>query len=142
MAKHEHTGKTVTCVLCDKPVSKRQSLAFLEGRACRDHEEVIKTLEDAKESQRMDIVMQDVDDRLRALSLASGVRVYHRIHGTPVEILLGQVQREYGSDMRKEVELEIHKMGGTVLSREEMMASILTFVNLKAKKNKLEEKPA
>jgi len=34
--------KTITCCICGKEITKRKSLAFSDGRACRDHAEVIE----------------------------------------------------------------------------------------------------
>jgi len=34
--------KTVTCCICGKEITKRKSLAFSDGRACRDHKEVVE----------------------------------------------------------------------------------------------------
>lgn len=34
--------KTINCIICNKEVSNRKSLAFGKGRACREHKEVIQ----------------------------------------------------------------------------------------------------
>lgn len=38
----------MNCNICGKEVTKRKSLAFKDGRACRDHEEIIKIQEEQK----------------------------------------------------------------------------------------------
>lgn len=38
-----------TCVICGEVVSKRKSLAWEDGRACRDHDEILKSQQKAAE---------------------------------------------------------------------------------------------
>jgi len=41
--------KTVTCVICGEQVTKRKSLQYKSGRACREHKEVINDIAEKKE---------------------------------------------------------------------------------------------
>lgn len=44
--------KTVTCAICGEQVSKRKSLAYKDGRACRVHDEVEQDQKDKKFQSR------------------------------------------------------------------------------------------
>lgn len=41
--------KTVTCVICGEQITKRKSLQYKSGRACREHKEVINDIANKKE---------------------------------------------------------------------------------------------
>lgn len=51
--------KTVTCVICGEQVTKRQSLAHGDGRACRTHEEVVRLKETDKLRKNLETIFEN-----------------------------------------------------------------------------------
>ena len=61
--------KTFNCEICGKEVSKRQSLAYKDGRACRHHEDVLAESQDRIEAERakkLDEIRQEQQKKERA----------------------------------------------------------------------------
>ena len=98
-----------TCVICQKTVSKRQSLAFGNGRACREHEEVIKAVSDKKEVEKW----KNIDSKMRVMNAVSYYRVYHT-QGIPLVVLDHQI----GKNLDKQ---------GYTMSSEEIQSCLMHY---------------
>ena len=110
-----------TCVICQKTVSKRQSLAFGNGRACREHEEVIKAVSDKKEVEKW----KNIDSKMRVMNAVSYYRVYHT-QGIPLVVLDHQIGKNLSQQEYKDVYKELDKQGYT-MSSEEIQSCLMHY---------------
>lgn len=53
--------KTFTCVICGEQVSKRKSLAYQGGRACRKHEEVVNNINNDKAEKEIQSLIASIE---------------------------------------------------------------------------------
>jgi len=122
--------KEVTCIVCGNVVSKRKSLAFGEGRACREHEEVVQMIEGKAQEELDKKLMASADEMMRVITLTSFVRVTHSLHGVPLVVLLAKVRQTYGKDVEKKVMDSIEEQGGATIDPIDMAASLMAYGNL------------
>lgn len=90
--------KTCQCALCGKTVSRRSTLSLEnigggEGRACREHEEVINLLSSKEKQQKWEKESREAIQILQAFSLAAAVRAMHTFQGIPPEVIYFRVKR-------------------------------------------------
>jgi len=107
--------KTVECVICKEEVTKRKTLVYKDGRACREHQEVQDAVLEQKLKEEQDIMWAKADQAMRRISAVSFIRCYHTFRGVPVMLLMSRVRK----DDREWVADKIEEMGGPIMSGEE-----------------------
>lgn len=118
--------KTITCCICGKEISKRKSLQFRDGRACRDHQEVIEVVEKNKKELEDIETIRKVNETMQVLALTCQVRLL--IHcGGPAAFLLQRVESVFGSSVATKVRHEVKQRGP--LTDEEIERSLLTYMH-------------
>jgi len=131
------SSKTFTCVICGEEVSKRKSLSFKDGRACRHHEELQKALKEAEEEK----LWKKAEENMRVISMAACVRSLHTLRGYPVELCYMRVREQMGKDMADKVRAAVEEQGGPKISQKEMQESIAAWGSLMVRVNK-DERPS
>ena len=127
--------KTVVCVICKEQVTKRQSLAYGGGRACRHHPEVEKMVKDAAE----DKLWARAEENLKVISLAACIRSMHTVRGYPVEMAYMRIRKEMGVKMADKVKTAVEEQGGPKMSQQEIEQSIATWAHLVMSVNRNEK---
>ena len=125
--------KTIVCELCGKEVTKRKSLSLKEiglgdGRACRDHTEVVEAVERMQEAQRQRKVSQEAHEIMQVISIASCVRVYSTVRGMDPEYIYYKLKMQ-GVPKRviDKAKEEVSKQGGPKMSSDEMLTSMIAY---------------
>jgi len=118
--------KEIECVICNKQVTKRKSLAYENGRACRDHKEVLGMVAD----QIKEDDWKKIDEKMNLICAVSMVRVMHSVRNVPVSMLMNQISIKKGREFTRKVEEEIERQGGPKLSVTDMMTSMLSYSHL------------
>ena len=118
-------AETIICNICKKEVSKRKSLNFHGGRACRDHEEVIKMVEE----QKMHECTKKAIRIMKKINAVSFVRAFHTLRGVPVCILLEHVRRKCNNEEYKAIVAELDKRGYE-MSDDEILTSMVMYGDL------------
>lgn len=135
--------KTFTCVICNQEVSKRKSLAFSDGRACRDHEEVKEMVRMAEEQAKMEKIDRDINEKMAVIMLTEQIRVFHTVKGMPIWLLLERAERMLrNSDMDLKVLDQIKealKERGEKISRDEMEQAMMSWMLLQSEATKNRE---
>jgi len=126
--------KTFTCVVCNNEVSKRKSLAFSDGRACRDHEEVQEMVRQVEEQAEMEKIDRNINEKMAVIMLTEQIRVFHTMKGIPVWFLLERAERmirNSGWDLKvlDQIKEEL-KERGEKISMDEMQQSIMAWAHL------------
>ena len=93
-------GKVVSCIICGDEVSKRKSLAFGEGRACRSHQEVIDMVEAKEEEFRSEQLNKQITVSMMALHIIA----MHDVTGIPYSILLSRISKEARAQVEARIE--------------------------------------
>lgn len=126
--------KMVTCCICKHEVSKRKSLAWGEGRACREHKEVQDMVREKAMEQEQHTIMAEMNDAMRYMMAVSFVRVYHTMLGIPVSILMMRVPKDIKAKVRKEVEKR-----GAIVSDDEFLQSMFLYGGMRARAKRAAE---
>lgn len=121
--------KEIICNICGETVTKRKSLAFKDGRACREHQEVV----DMVKSRIREEDMKKIDEKMSLISAVSMVRVLHTVRGIPVTPLLWQIRDKKGIEFYRKVVDEIDRLGAKIPVGE-LMGDMLAYGNLFLKK--------
>lgn len=131
--------KVFTCVICNKQVSRRKSfdlqgLNGKEGRACRDHPEVIemvrKKLDEAEMLKRIEEEMKKGERILRVIAASAYIRVTHTVHGVDPDIIYSNFRRSgMPDDMIEEVKAQVENSGGPLMSIDELLNSMAAFMS-------------
>lgn len=124
-------SKEVVCVICGKSVSRRKSLAYKEGRACRDHQEVVDATREAEFSS----MNAKASSKLRVISGAAMVDVLHSVRGVPMEVGMALLPRDLTKEERREIRRGLNEHGG-MLSSDEATSSLLAYGELKKRASK------
>ncbi len=126
--------KTCKCALCGQTVTKRSTLSLEElgggdGRACREHEEVINLVTMHEQKQADDKLLRAAMNTLRAMSLAAIVRGMYTFEGVPPEFIY---QRVKASGLPQEVIDKARKMvadqGGPLMTEKDIETLAITTV--------------
>ena len=142
--------KTTTCEVCGEQVSKRQSLAYKTGRACRDHDEVVafiaeiaqkkadaaesvKKVEDRLKDKDKEKVNKEVHEIMTLISLTSWVQVQHSMYGHSPEAIYSHMELFRGKELTDKVRAEVEKQGGPYIDPTELIASALAVKDLMKK---------
>lgn len=129
-------AKTVVCNICGDEVSKRKSLAFGDGRACRQHDEVVQALEEQKrklqeqralqnykeEGKRLD---REIHENMQMIALGAYIRVQHSVHGIPVDRLYNLLSIVHGKKKMDKVMDQLNAGGGPYTDPEELISNAL-----------------
>ena len=134
--------KTFTCVVCSNEVSKRKSLAFGKGRACRDHEEVQAAIKQAEEQAEAEKLAKNADEAWTVITMAEKVRVLHSVRGVPLSVLYGDIRqliKRAGADdcILDKIKAHVDERGA-VISAEEMQESMMSWLHLNQMANEKE----
>ncbi len=122
-------AKEVVCGICGETVSKRQSLAFADGRACRSHEEVIQMLEDKAQGELDKKLMASADEMMKIITLTSFVRCTHSLHGIPLVVLYARIRQTYGRETLNKVIAAVEEQGA-MIDYAEMAAGLMAHAEL------------
>lgn len=121
---------TTQCVFCQQTVNKRatlsvEELGLGEGRACRTHPEVQQALaafKDSKEKQKLYVA---ATASIKFIGMAAAVRVMHTFWGWPLELIYARLSaRGISKAELARVEEEVTKMGGPLMSAQDMINSL------------------
>jgi hypothetical protein len=135
----------VTCALCKKEITKRQSLMIDPyGRICRDHPEVEahkeKLAQEAAAVKAKIAADKEMDESLKRASRAMNViclveflRVLAYREGLPVELVFFAMRDRIPADAREEVFQEIQKKGQ--MTDNEVSEAIAMHLYLQSKGN-------
>ena len=138
-------AKVCTCCICGNEVSKRQTLAFADGRACREHEEVVNFVESqrqalseqrqkAKDKAEMDKVMKEINDRMRLFAIASYIQVQHSLHGHPVSRILSYLSIIHNQKVLDDAMELVNQTGGAYIDPDKLITeAVATMMVLNRK---------
>ena len=121
-------AKMVTCIVCGNEVSKRSTLLIEGGRACRDHEEV-KAWQELRQLQED---MAKVDEHLKVIALAAGVRMTHSLARTPVEELYWRIGSRWGRGLARKVREAVDGQGGPLMTAAEVTVAVAEGLRMRA----------
>jgi len=120
-------SREVVCVICGKSVSRRKSLAYKEGRACRDHQEVMDAAREAEFSSMNDKALS----KLNVISGAALVQALHSVRGVPVEACMALLPEYLTKEERREIRRELKERGVMLSSDEATLAMMATMASFK-----------
>jgi hypothetical protein len=92
------------CVICGNDVTKRKSLAYDNGRACRIHEKMINKVNEDK----LAIIAKDVESKLRILMATNSIIMAHKL-GMPLLIVMRKIFNHLSKYEQKEVKISLSK---------------------------------
>lgn len=123
-----------TCQICGREVTKRKTLSLAalgidrSGRVCRNHPEVEALLAVIDKQTKEERSWKEIGRRLRIMSSAAAIRVLCSIHGLTPEFCYLRLSLLPGitpGDVR-EVAKEVERLGGPIMSREEIRDCIFS----------------
>ena len=142
--------KMFTCALCGHEVSKRKSLAFSDGRACRDHEEVQEMIRRAEEQAKIEKIDKEkidkeMNENLMVFMYSEQIRVLHTINGLPLSFLYDRIRQfmERSNIDLKVLDLikeEVEERGAKI-SVKEIQESMMSWMVMQRHLHKPEESP-
>ena len=119
--------KKIICIICNETISKRKSLVFGKGRACRMHDEVIKMVEDNQYSREMEKLAEQAQEKMQdmftVIALSQQIRISHTFEDVPLAVMLERVRFTFGSEIRKKVMDELDK-NGTGISVDDLIMAM------------------
>lgn len=123
-------SKEIVCIICHETITKRKSLSFGKGRACRVHDEVIQMLEDNQYSREMeklaDQAKKRMDEMFTVISLSQQIRISHTFKDIPLAVMLERVRFTFGGEIRSKVMDELDK-NGLGISSEDLILALELF---------------
>lgn len=114
--------KRVICNICRREVSKRSTLAFEGGRACRDHEEVIQKIQKINEDLKL---KRGIEESILIPALVMSFRILLSA-GAPMLVLEDRLKRlrgQYGEGILRKVMGEVLNKG--LITEGEIMSAVL-----------------
>ncbi len=127
--------KTVTCVICGQEVSKRKSLAYSDGRACRDHEDVIKMVQEIKNSKaqkRLDEKIKSSSWEWTKILIVEQYRVYWSMYNQmTARVYLSSILHKLHKDERKEIRELV--ANAEPMTPDEITKSLMTYMHFHEK---------
>jgi len=127
--------KTFNCVICDQEVSKRKSLAYGDGRACRDHENVIKMVQEIKNSK----AQKRLDEKIKSSSWEWTkilIIEQYRVYWSMYNLSLARVHlRSFLHKLDKKKRDEIYELieKAEPMTQEEITKSLITYMHFHEK---------
>ena len=122
--------KEIICIICNETISKRKSLVFGKGRACRVHDEVIKMIEDHQYSREMEKIAEQAQEKMQdmftVIALSQQIRISHTFKDVPLAVMLERVRFTFGSEIKNKVMDELDK-NGLGISSEDLILALELF---------------
>jgi len=129
----------VTCEICHQEVTKRSTLSLESldlggviglGRACRSHEQVTQALAAKIEQEKLRGLITLASAGLRIMSGAASVRVLHTFFKWPEELIYFRLSARMAKKEVEQIREEVKKMGGPLMSSQEMINSVNVAASL------------
>lgn len=118
------------CTICGNMVSKRKSLVWGDGRACRTHDQVVNSIKKEHERLSQTKISDEAMRNLNLISAVSFIRSMHTIRGVPVSVLLDHVRARFRDEkLMEKIEKELKERGDTMTS-EEITSSLFSYGSL------------
>ncbi|MEN6622408.1 MAG: hypothetical protein ABFD50_12755 [Smithella sp.] len=107
--------KMVTCAICNKQVSKRQSILIESyGRICRNHPEVEQhkaKLAETAEKMRQDKKLEEAMKSLQVMTIVEQIRMTAKVTGHPLSMITTLISFRLPKDIREKVKQEVFAKG-------------------------------
>ena len=126
--------KLFSCAICGKEVSRRKSvwlkiLDGRDGRACKDHPEIIKVFRDKFNAAQMQRDMEKLNKVLRVMAGIALVRVAYTLRGIPPEVIYFDLSRSgTPGDIISEIKKGVAEKGGPIMSESEVLDSMIAYL--------------
>ena len=121
--------KMTVCAICHKEATKASTLSLKElgggeGRACRSHDEVKALVEKHRQAFDNSIAQENMEEGLAVITAVSAIRVYHTIHGMPLELIYSRLARAHSPATMEKIKKEVERLGPN-MSVQEIQESII-----------------
>jgi len=90
------------CVICGEFVSKRQSLAYNGGRACRFHDEIVEMVKLQEYERSTEYRLNSIKDEEEKFALLVSL-VKEQKKNNSMFFILGNIERKYGTELARKI---------------------------------------